>query len=269
MTAENGKITIAEMAEEMGLSKTTINEVISALKQEGRLARIGGNKSGYWQALQEGESPDAYDPYKERTKRLLELIAENGKITIAEMAEEMGLSKNAINKMIAVLKQEGRLARIGGNKSGYWQALQKGESPDSYDPYKERKKRLLELTAENKRITIAEMAEEMSLSKNTIDKMIAVLKQEGRLARIGSDKSGYWQILREGESPDAYDPHKDRGEKILALAAKNKTITTAEMAEEMSLSKSTIKREISALKQEGRLARIGVNPNGYWAILEN
>ena len=268
LTAENSRITIAEMTEKMSLSKSAIERMIAVLRQEGRLARIGSDKSGYWQMLREGESSDSYDPYKERKKKILDLISENARITINEMAEKMSLSEATIGRMTAVLKQEGRLARMGANPNRYWQIPQEGESPDFHEPQKERGKKILELTAEDEKTTAAEMAEEMSLSEATIKRGISVLKQEGRLARIGANASGYWKILREGESPpDAYDSQKERGEKLLALTAESSRITIAEMAGRMSLSETTIKQIISVLKQEGRLARIGADKNGYWQAL--
>ena len=77
-------------------------------------------------------------------------------------------------------------------------APRKAAKPSHRDFQEEKKEKLLELTAENDRITINEMAEEMSLSKATINKMIAVLKQEGRPARMGTNRNGYRVILENG-----------------------------------------------------------------------
>ena len=262
LIAENNRITIAEMATEMSLSRPTIDRMIAGLKQEGRLTRIGGKKTGYWQILQEGDQPD--DLQKEMREKLLGLIAENNRITGFEMAEEMGLSRTTIYKIIAGLKQDGRLTRIGGDVGGYWQILQEGDQPD--DLQKERREKLLGLISENRRITIAEMATEMSLSRATINKMIAGLKREGCLAKVGSTAYGYWQVLQEGDQPD--DPQKEREEKLLGLIVENAGITIAEMATKMSLSRPTIERMLAGLKQEGRLTRIGGKKSGYWQILQ-
>ena len=264
LIAEDAGITKAQMATVMNLSKTTIDKVITGLKQEGRLMRIGANTGGYWQILQEGDQPD--DLQEEREKKLLELIAENRRITIAEMATAMNLSESAINRMLAGLKREGRLMRVGTN-NGYWVIPQKEDSHYPYKSLEENRETLLNLITENERITTAEMAEKMKVSRSTITKMIAELKQEGRLKRVGT-YNGYWQILQEGDQPDLYESPEEKREQLLDLIAKNERITTAKMAEGMGLSRFTIKGMLAGLKREGRLARIGSTAYGYWQILQ-
>ena len=261
LIAGDNKITTAQMAHKMNFA---VDNILAALKREGRLARIGANPGGYWQILQEGDSPDSYESSEERKEKLLKLIAENAGIAVAEIAKAMNLSKSTINRIIAGLKLEGRLTRVGTTMSGYWQILKEGDQPD--DPLEKRQKKLLELIAENGGITVAEMATAMNLSQPTISRIIAGLKLEGRLTRVGRYR-GYWQILKEGDQPD--DPLEQKKEKILKLIAENDRITGVEMAKEMNLSESTISRVIAELRREGRLTRVGTSRNGYWVVLEN
>jgi predicted HTH transcriptional regulator len=51
------------------------------------------------------------------------------------------------------------------------------------------------------------------------------------------------------------------------LIEKNKQITTKEISEKLSVSLSTVKRKLNALKQSGVLERIGSDKAGYWRIL--
>jgi len=44
-------------------------------------------------------------------------------ITTTEMAETLGLSRSAIAKSIAWLKQNGKIKRIGPDKGGHWQLI--------------------------------------------------------------------------------------------------------------------------------------------------
>lgn len=44
-------------------------------------------------------------------------------------------------------------------------------------------------------ITLQELADILSVSKVTVSKWIGKLKDEGRVRRVGSDKTGYWEIL--------------------------------------------------------------------------
>lgn len=50
---------------------------------------------------------------------------------------------------------------------------------------------------DNPHITTKEIAELLSVSQSAVEKNIAKLKKDGLLKRIGSTKSGYWEILEE------------------------------------------------------------------------
>jgi predicted HTH transcriptional regulator len=53
--------------------------------------------------------------------KILKIINENQSITLPEIAELVGISKRAVEKQIAKLKDEGVLKRVGGRKNGYWE----------------------------------------------------------------------------------------------------------------------------------------------------
>ena len=56
--------------------------------------------------------------------------------------------------------------------------------------------RILAEIRNNPNITKPRLAERLKLGKTTIDKGIAVLKKYGYIERIGSNKSGYWKVLK-------------------------------------------------------------------------
>ena len=56
--------------------------------------------------------------------------------------------------------------------------------------------RILAEIRNNPNITKQHLAETLKLGKTTIDKGIAVLKKYGYIERIGSNKSGYWKVLK-------------------------------------------------------------------------
>ena|GEM_PF-1318647 len=61
---------------------------------------------------------------KEKSKeKILRLMAENPIITMQELAESLGLSLAGIEKIIRILKQQGRLRRVGPDKGGHWEVL--------------------------------------------------------------------------------------------------------------------------------------------------
>ena len=50
---------------------------------------------------------------------------------------------------------------------------------------------------ENNEITKKELAEKFNVTERTIDRDIAALKKQNKIKRIGSDKTGYWEIIGE------------------------------------------------------------------------
>ncbi len=57
------------------------------------------------------------------------------------------------------------------------------------------KEQLLKLLQENPGITRSELAVQLFKSENTIKEHLAQLKAQGRLQRVGSDRSGCWQVI--------------------------------------------------------------------------
>ena len=57
---------------------------------------------------------------KNSTEKILLLIEENPRITTAQLAKKTGLSVDGINYNIKKLKKANKIARIGGDKGGYW-----------------------------------------------------------------------------------------------------------------------------------------------------
>jgi len=64
------------------------------------------------------------------------------------------------------------------------------------------KEHILELIISDKNITIAQIAEILGRSRDTINEHIANLKKTGVLQRIGSRKSGYWKINKNTKKDD-------------------------------------------------------------------
>ena len=58
---------------------------------------------------------------KKTEDRVLALLARNPKLTFAGMVTALGISRSAIQKHIARLKDAQRLRRIGPDKGGHWE----------------------------------------------------------------------------------------------------------------------------------------------------
>jgi len=77
---------------------------------------------------QKGSEKSSEKPEKSSEKsseKIIRLIKANTQITIKELAEHLNLSARAIEKNISKLKTENRIVRIGSDKGGHWNIIQK------------------------------------------------------------------------------------------------------------------------------------------------
>ena len=63
------------------------------------------------------------EKYPESIQKTLELVEQNSRITIAELAQQTGLSEPGIKKHIRKLQEQGFLKRIGPDKGGHWEVV--------------------------------------------------------------------------------------------------------------------------------------------------
>ena len=56
--------------------------------------------------------------------------------------------------------------------------------------------KLLELLKINPNITQVELSNKLNVSRRTISTLLANLKEKGKIERVGSDRKGYWKILK-------------------------------------------------------------------------
>ncbi len=62
------------------------------------------------------------------------------------------------------------------------------------DKLSDREKKIIYLINEDPGYTATEMADKMSVSRISVNKYIASLKEKGIIERVGSDRKGYWKI---------------------------------------------------------------------------
>ena len=53
-------------------------------------------------------------------EEILTILKENPTLSIKKVAERLGISSRQAERLIAKLKSDGRLSRLGSNKSGSW-----------------------------------------------------------------------------------------------------------------------------------------------------
>lgn len=56
-------------------------------------------------------------------EKIIKLIKENPNITQAEMSRILDITRDGISYNIKVLKEEGKIRRVGATKKGYWEIL--------------------------------------------------------------------------------------------------------------------------------------------------
>ena len=59
---------------------------------------------------------------------------------------------------------------------------------------------IVELIAKQPKISIQSLAEEVGLSRRSIDKHLKILRESGAIARIGSKRNGSWVVLKNDSS---------------------------------------------------------------------
>ncbi len=75
------------------------------------------------------------------------------------------------------------------------------------------------------------------------------------------------QVYLSDPKNDPKNDPKKRAETILKLIQQNRDITVSQLAKEIKVSEKTIKRDITKLKDQNRLQRVG-KKGGYWVVLE-
>jgi len=56
--------------------------------------------------------------------------------------------------------------------------------------------KILEIMKENSSITIKDLAKEFNVTEKTIFRAIKKLKELNKVERVGSDKNGYWRVIK-------------------------------------------------------------------------
>jgi ATP-dependent DNA helicase RecG len=58
---------------------------------------------------------------EDRKRSILKYVSENPKIKYSELSEKTGLGRRTVERYLQLLKQEGKLTRVGSRNSGYWE----------------------------------------------------------------------------------------------------------------------------------------------------
>lgn len=142
-------------------------------------------------------------------------------------------------------------------------------------------KEILQHLQATPQIATADLAAALSSSSRTIQRKLRSLQDSGHIQRIGSPQKGTWQVLislpqskqtppqsRQSTTTVATAVSPDLAEEIIARIRQQPEITTQTLADQLSRSARTINRQLAALKQTGRLTRVGSTKAGHWHIID-
>ena len=90
----------------------------SSLASEG-CRQYGGNN------MLKGSLKGSLKSSLKSSQKIIELLAENPHCTYDSLAEIIGISRRAVTKQIQRLRQSGRLRRVGPDKGGHWEVIEK------------------------------------------------------------------------------------------------------------------------------------------------
>ena len=99
-----------------GFQATILRERFMSI--HGKRLSLGEERMYKWDAL----SP-VDDSMQKSMQKILELIAGSQEITLAEMANHLGMTRNGVDKNIRKLKDLGIIRRVGADKGGFWEIV--------------------------------------------------------------------------------------------------------------------------------------------------
>jgi len=121
-------------------------------------------------------------------------------------------------------------------------------------------------------ITRAEIADQLSISSATISRIIKNLVETRQISRVGSRRSGHWEVKSTGGDTkddtkgDTKDDTKESLDAVLALMRENSSITREEIAAHLNISSATASRAIKTLVETRRISRAGGRRFGHWVV---
>ena len=138
----NPFVSIDFLCKECGLTRDGLNWNIKKLKELGIISRVGPDKGGHWEIVEEnpkaqdensgdrlgkklGEKSDERlgEKLGENRETILRCLAQNPSISTHRLAELLGMSTTAMDKNIKWLKDNGIIRHVGPAKGGRWEVI--------------------------------------------------------------------------------------------------------------------------------------------------
>ena len=138
------------------------------------------------------------------------------------------------------------------------------------------------LLQENAYVTRNELSVKLNISPETVKKHLAKLRQLGYIERVGTKKDGSWKVIKDVQEVSKKCPRNTQESTqeiiqeeipklsldVLELVRDNENITRDELALQLNVSPSAIKKHLAKLRGLGYIEHIGPTKGGHWRVLK-
>jgi ATP-dependent DNA helicase RecG len=122
---------------------------------------------------------------------ILVLLRQMPELSIRAIATRLNVSARQVETLLAHLKAQGQLVRLGSGRRGVWQVA--GGQPVAAPG--ETQAQILVLLQTKPNLTASQLAGQLGISVRKTEQHLAKLKISGRLLRLGTPRSGHWQVV--------------------------------------------------------------------------
>ena len=252
---ENRYITIAQIAKELGVSKSTVTRAITLLEKENRLKRHG-RKGGHWEILQERDKfPPHNDPSEAVWVKVIpddspEELTESDWIEATKIKEEPSFLNDLSKKITRTIQK--KVPQTENEPSPYkdplndpleeitgsaWEMIQDEDTLFFYNDQLEK------ITEED--WWVMQDEDKLFVYNYPLEEIIESIQK--KVPQEEDEPS-----LQSGEQSLRLSP-KERKEQILALKKANPYITPTTLANEIGVLVSTVYKDIAKLIKEEQL----------------
>jgi len=118
---QEGYYRVLQQADNAADSTPFVVFMLEALSDALGEIAVQENDVGINDGINVGINDGAANAASQVQEKLLALVKANPTITAARLSEQLSLSKRQVERLMAALKAEGRLVRIGANRNGRWE----------------------------------------------------------------------------------------------------------------------------------------------------
>ena len=158
---KNPSISQIDLAQESGLSRSTVVIIMDTLKDAGRLTRVGSRRKGQWvidgglkvgelqisdekkakekshetKTVEKRPVPVSQSHDNERIEKILNALRNQPDITQRALAKETKMSLLKVNTILQQLRTDGKIIREGTSKKGSWNIAGEEQKPSVITVY--------------------------------------------------------------------------------------------------------------------------------------